>query len=115
MFFDGAVRMSQRRKIIAGAGVEFISLESDVLPYAYSLIEPYSNNVAEYNALIIVLHISEEIGLKYLEAYGNSKLIVSQVKNKYEVRSEDLVSYYWASIVYGEIQGVLHRLHAIER
>lgn len=28
-------------------GVVFISSESDVLPYAYSLIEPFSNNVAE--------------------------------------------------------------------
>jgi len=38
------------------------------------------------------------MGVRYLEAYGESKLIVNQVKGKYEVRHEDLVPYYHAVI-----------------
>ena len=33
-----------------------------------------------------------------LEAYGDSKLIVNQVRREYEVRHEDLVPYYNATI-----------------
>jgi len=60
----------------------------------FSLTEPYSNNVTEYNALLIGLQLAHEIGVGYLEAYGDSKLIVNQVKGEYEIRHEDLVSYY---------------------
>ena len=55
MFFDGALRTDPKGKIIAGVGVLFISLNDHVLPRAFSLTEPCSNNVAEYNALLIVL------------------------------------------------------------
>ena len=34
------------------------------------------------------------MGIRYLEAYGDSKLIINQVKGKYEVRHEDLMLYY---------------------
>ena len=36
--------------------------------------------------------------VRYLEAYGDSRLIVNQVKGEYEVRHEDLVPYYHAVI-----------------
>lgn len=64
MFFDGAARIGQSREDIVGVGIGFILLKSDALPYAYSLTEPCSNNVAEYNALIIGLQIVEEMGVK---------------------------------------------------
>jgi len=34
------------------------------------------------------------MGVRYLEAYGDPKLIVNQVKGEYEVRHEYLVPYY---------------------
>ena len=34
------------------------------------------------------------MGVCYLEAYGDSKLIINQVKGEYEVRHEDCVPYY---------------------
>ena len=40
------------------------------------------------------MQLAEEIDVKHLEAYGDSKLIVNQVRGKYEVRHEDLVPYY---------------------
>ena len=54
-FFDGASRTEPKGKIIARVGAVFISPENRVLPHAFSLIEPYSNIVAKYNALLIGL------------------------------------------------------------
>ena len=45
--------------------------------------------MAEYNALLIGLQLAHKMGVRYLEAYGNSKLIVNQVKGEYEVRHEE--------------------------
>ena len=72
----------------------FISPQNRVLPRAFSLTTPCSNNVAEYNALLISLQHAHEMGVRYLKAYGDSKLIVNQVKGEYEIRHEDLVPYY---------------------
>lgn len=50
--------------------------------------------MTEYNALFIGLQIVEEMGVQYLKAYSFSKLIVSQVKDEYEIRKEDLIPYH---------------------
>ena len=44
------------------------------------------------------MQLAEEIGVKNLEAYVDSKLIINQVRGEYEVRHEDLVSYHNATI-----------------
>ena len=85
MFFDGASRTDPKGRVIAGVGLVFISPQNHVLPQAFSLTEPYSNNIAEYNALLIGLQLTHEMGVRYVEAYGDSKLIVNQVKREYEV------------------------------
>jgi ribonuclease HI len=58
--------------------------------------------VAEYNALLIGMQLAEEIGVKYLEAYGDSQLIVNQVRGEYEVRNEDLIPYHKVAVKLAE-------------
>ena len=48
------------------------------------------------------MQIADEIGVKNLEAYGDSKLIINQVRGDYEVRHEDLVPYHNATIYMAE-------------
>ncbi|XP_020262715.1 uncharacterized protein LOC109838705 [Asparagus officinalis] len=60
--------------------------------------ESCSNNVAEYNALLVGLDIAKQLGVKYLEAYGDSQLIVNQIKGEYEVRNEDLIPHHTTAI-----------------
>jgi len=79
-------------------GVVFISPQNPVLPKTFSLTESCSNNVTEYNALLIGLQFAHKMGVRYLETYGDSKLIINQVKGEYEVRHEDLVPYHHAVI-----------------
>jgi len=83
--------------IIAGVGLVFISPENHILLHAFSLTESYSNNLAEYNALLIALQLAQRMGVEYLEAYGDSKLTINQVKGEYKVRHEDLIPYHHAA------------------
>ena len=72
MFFDGVSRIGPKGKIISGVGVVFISLRNHVLPRAFSLTESCSNNVADYNALLIGLQLAMKWG------YATLKLMVIQ-------------------------------------
>ena len=64
LFFDGASRTSPKGHIVAGVGVVLVSPQNYVIPRAVSLTEPCSNNVAEYNALLIGMQLADEIGVK---------------------------------------------------
>ncbi|KAM1369606.1 hypothetical protein ACFX2F_040171 [Malus domestica] len=89
MFFDGSARANG-----AGAGVVFMSPQRQILPYSFQLSELCSNNVAEYQALIIGLQMAINMEITTLEVYGDSKLIISQLLTEYEVRKDDLVPYF---------------------
>ena len=102
LFFDGASRTDPEGNTIAGVGVVLISPHNYVIPRIFSLTEPCSNNIAEYNALLIGMQLAKEIGVKTLEAYSDSKLIVNQARGEYEVRHEDLVPYDNATIIMAE-------------
>jgi len=49
------------------------------------------------------MQIVDEIGIKILKAYGDSKLIVNQVRGEYEIRHEDLVLYHNTTIHMAEL------------
>ncbi|KAM2308191.1 hypothetical protein COP1_030339 [Malus domestica] len=57
-------------------------------------IELCSNNVAEYQALILGLQMAINMEIAALEIYGDSKLIINQLLTEYEVRKDDLVPYF---------------------
>ena len=63
--FDGASRTGPRGNVIAGVGVVFVSPQNHVIPRAFSLTEPCSKNVAEYNALSIGMQIAMRLVLKF--------------------------------------------------
>ena len=90
--------MGLRGNIVAGVGVVLVSLQNYVISRALSLTEPCSNNIAEYNARLIGMQVVHEISVKNFEAYGDSKLIVNQVRREYKVRHEDLVPYHLSLI-----------------
>jgi ribonuclease HI len=89
MFFDGAARREE-----SGAGVVFVSPQKHMLPFAFRLNEPCSNNVAEYQALIAGLQMALDMKISYSEVYGDSKLVINQLLTHYEVRNEGLVPYF---------------------
>ena len=52
MYFDGAAHRGR-----AGAGVVFITSQEEILPFSFTLKQCCSNNVAEYQALILGLEM----------------------------------------------------------
>jgi hypothetical protein len=67
MYFDGSLM-----KIGAGAGLLFISPLRKNLRYVIRLHFPASNNMAEYEALVNGLRIVVELGVRRLDARGDS-------------------------------------------
>ena len=87
MFFDGAACQG------AGASVVFVSPQRQILLYSFLLSKLWSINVAEYQALIIGLQMAIEMGISQLEIFGDSKLIINQILEQYDVKKEDLIPY----------------------
>ena len=50
--------------------------------------------MAEYQALNLGLQMATEMGIKDLNIYGDSQLVINQLLEEYEVKKEDLVSYH---------------------
>ncbi|KAH6763350.1 hypothetical protein C2S52_020783 [Perilla frutescens var. hirtella] len=88
MYFDGA---SHREG--AGAGVVFITPEGEVLPYSFTLTENCSNNVAEYQALILGLEMAMDAKRLQIKVYGDSKLVINQLLGSYDVKKLELIPY----------------------
>jgi ribonuclease HI len=59
MFFDGA-----SSGIGAGAGVVFESPSQETISLSYKLEFEFTNNVAEYEALVLGLRAAKEMGIK---------------------------------------------------
>ena len=58
-----------------GAGIMIIS-PSDIYNFAFRLEFEASNNVADYEALIIGLETTKDMGIKMLNIKGDSDLVV---------------------------------------
>jgi ribonuclease HI len=52
-----------------------------------------TNNQAEYEALLFSLEILESMGIKHVDAFGDSLLIVHQVSRKYQCLDGPLNAY----------------------
>jgi ribonuclease HI len=88
MFFDGSLM-----KTGAGAGLLFISPLGKHLLYVLRLHFPASNNVAEYEALVNGLRIAIELGVRRLDAHGDSQLVIDQVMKNSHCRDPKMEAY----------------------
>ncbi|XP_060180738.1 uncharacterized protein LOC132610466 [Lycium barbarum] len=88
MYFDGAAHCEG-----AGAGIVFVTSLGEVLPYSFTLTQHCSNNVAEYQALILGLEMAVDMEQLQLQIFGDSKLVINQVLGSYEVKKPELLPY----------------------
>jgi ribonuclease HI len=88
MYFDGSLM-----KTGAGAGLLFISPLGKHLCYVLRLHFPASNNVAEYEALVNELRIAIELGVRRLDARGDSQLVIDQVMKNSHCRDRKMEAY----------------------
>jgi ribonuclease HI len=88
MYFDGSLM-----KIGAGVGLLFISPLEKHVRYILRLHFPTSNNVAKYEALVNGLRIAVELGVRRLDAQGDSQLIIDQVMKNSNCRDKKMEAY----------------------
>jgi ribonuclease HI len=61
--------------------------------YVLRLHFPASNNVAEYEALVNGLRIAIELGVRRLDAHGDSQLVIDQVMKNSHCRDPKMEAY----------------------
>jgi ribonuclease HI len=88
MYFDGSLM-----KTGAGAGFLFISPLGEHVRYVICLHFTVSNNVAEYEALVNGLRIAVELGVRRLDARGDSQLVIDQVMKNSHCRDRKMEAY----------------------
>jgi hypothetical protein len=88
LYFDGSVM-----KTGAGAGLLFVSPLGEHMRYTVRLHFPASNNMAEYEALLCGLKIAIEIGIKRLDVWGDSQLVIDQVMKNASCHDDKMEAY----------------------
>ena len=89
MYFDSSLM-----KKGTGTGLVFVSPLGVCMRYMVRLHFPSSNNVAEYEALVNGLRIAIELGIRCLDIWGNSQLIVNQVMKESSCHDAKMATYY---------------------
>ena len=76
-----------------GVGAVLISPNEQYIPVTARLCFDCTNNVAEYEACILGLQTAIEFKVKSLDVYGDSALVIHQVKGEWETRDAKLIPY----------------------
>ncbi|KAG8503936.1 hypothetical protein CXB51_002220 [Gossypium anomalum] len=86
--FDGA-----SNAVGNGIGAVLVSPNGDHYPFTCKLDFDCTNNMAKYEACIIGLQAAIERGIKTLEVYGYSALVIYQLRGEWETRDPKLINY----------------------
>jgi ribonuclease HI len=87
LYTDGAARGNPGP---AGAGAVILSPEGHIVAKIGKFLGDSTNNVAEYMGLILGLKRAKAMGIKELEVYSDSELLVRQLAGEYQVKAEHL-------------------------
>jgi hypothetical protein len=81
MFFDGACT-----KDSIGAGVVLISPSKKTSHLSFKLDFKVTNNIAEYEALLLGMNEAKERKIKKLQVFGDADLIIQQVNKSFQAK-----------------------------
>ena len=76
-----------------GVGAVLISPEGNHCSFKAKLNFDCTNNVTEYEACVLGLQAAIEKKIKELTVYGDSALVICQLKREWETRDLKLVQY----------------------
>lgn len=88
LYFDGSKYPYGSRACIV-----LVSPTNEVIPMAYNLIFECTNTMEEYETLILGLKVAITLRIKDLDIYGDSQLIINQVKDIFDTKYEKLSPY----------------------
>ncbi len=87
LFTDGAARGNPGP---AGAGAVIVSPAGHIMAKIGKFLGESTNNVAEYTGLILGLKRAKAMGIKELDVFSDSELMVKQIAGDYAVKAEHL-------------------------
>ena len=88
MYFDGASTQASE-----GAGVVLISPSKETIHMSYKLDFKTTNNIAEYEALLLGVKAAKEMGIMCMKVFGDAYLIIQQVNNTFQAKNVKLKAY----------------------
>jgi len=95
LYFDGA---SKRNPGPAGAGAVLYEITSDgpreIWSKAHFVGNKATNNMAEYTGLIIGLQELNNREIKQCAVYGDSNLVIQQMRGEFKVSAPNLLQLY---------------------
>ena len=93
MYFDGAANHSGY-----GIGVLLISPHGDhilrSIRLAFSDCYPTMNNIVEYEACILRLETALELGIRGMEIFGDSNMVIRQIQGDWDIKDVKLRPYH---------------------
>lgn len=100
VYTDGASRGNPG---LAGIGVVICNEDNDISETHKKFIGEYTNNSAEYLALIESVKILKrsELNFNHITFYLDSELVVKQIKGEYKIKHSDLIKLsleFWKEI-----------------
>jgi ribonuclease HI len=87
LYTDGAARGNPGP---AGAGAVIVNPDGHIVAKVGKFLGESTNNVAEYMGLILGLKRAKAMGIKELDVYSDSELLVKQLAGDYAVKAEHL-------------------------
>jgi len=87
VYSDGAARGNPGP---AGAGAVVTDLNGKVLARLGRYLGKQTNNVAEYQGLLLGLQRAQQMGAREIEVRADSQLLIRQLKGEYRVRHPGL-------------------------
>lgn len=91
LFFDGACKKNPGP---GSYGFVIYTPSKDKITGYKKLEGTVTNNIAEYNGLLNGMKKALELGIKNIEIYGDSQLVIKQMKGEFKVKNKNLMIIY---------------------
>lgn len=91
VYSDGAARGNPG---LSGAGAVLVDPSGQVVDKLGKFLGRHTNNYAEYMGLLIGLRRARALGVREVEVYADSELMIRQLGGRYQVKSPSLKPLY---------------------
>ncbi len=91
VYSDGAARGNPG---LSGAGAVLVDPSGQVVDQIGKFLGTQTNNYAEYMGLLIGLRRARSLGVREVEVYADSELMIRQLGGRYQVKSPSLKPLY---------------------
>ncbi|KAM2475571.1 hypothetical protein PS1_008152 [Malus domestica] len=85
--------VSTPKEVGCGAGLVLMTPDKMAMEYAIRFKFKASNNEAEYEALLAGLRLAKHIGVKRIDIFSDSQLVVKQVTNNFDAKDSSMTAY----------------------